>query len=771
MKVKIWGVFISLALFVIGVLGAVSVYLTRNSSIYSRDYYLTGFKHDSDLYQTNQFDASFVASAVDNYAIYETGGQDPATNDINNYEFYGDVESYDYAPKTKFNLELWENDANLFQWVIKSKMDLKNLKVAVTNQEELSAAGISIRYGFVDFAYAHQDTNNMSAIENAVSGYYLVPDIFSERKVQEKLVTDKVAPIYFYVQTNEATEVGSYEINLTLTNDEGVAIDATSVGVDVSNNYQLATNWSDVNIFNGLDNISYYYNISKNEVPADFKDWFQNVYLKNSNDSNKSLYNELAFFEYNNEKYWKTMNDEMANMVEQQWAFLAIGDNAEVRDISLIQFDEENESKDQWNVMNRAITPFTFILEDGNDKKLSEKLTKDLPEDEFMSLFKDKIRLGKYSWSSFDLYMKSFAEAGFKKLQLSGIQGDWGPTTLTSMYSYANKAFVPSYSGPEKAQGKLLLNLWLDEFKKHVDQVRAGSDETLKAAYNEVKIYYYDDEKSWGTVKMDNNILKAFDPKHEYIHYAIADWENDVVGYEDVVDTTDYAEYAWIYNYDFYNEDNENYMNFVNKRNKLGLRTGWYSLGCNETNNFVGADIGIGDYSLFALSLTNSPLYCNYSNNEWYRKNPNWSSNFINCRPGETMYAYPELNGMNEYQKIHAVQDDHSLVQAKQIVSLRSLELNVGTKYTNKIKTLEDTIDDETTYLKNNISTSNKISNTSSAEKFNLNYTSKTFTGVASGYKDQLSILIDRLSNKDVRDEITAVKNIRNLIDLVGSTK
>jgi hypothetical protein len=35
---------------------------------------------------------------------------------------------------------------------------------------------------------------------------------------------------------------------------------------------------------------------------------------------------------------------------------------------------------------------------------------------------------------------------------------------------------------------------------------------------------------------------------------------------------------------------------------------------------------------------------------------------------------------------------------------------------------------------------------------------------VASGYKDQLSILIDRLSNKDVRDEITAVKNIRNLI-------
>jgi hypothetical protein len=47
-----------------------------------------------------------VASAVDNYAIYETGGQDPATNDINNYEFYGDVESYDYAPKTKFNLEL-----------------------------------------------------------------------------------------------------------------------------------------------------------------------------------------------------------------------------------------------------------------------------------------------------------------------------------------------------------------------------------------------------------------------------------------------------------------------------------------------------------------------------------------------------------------------------------------------------------------------------------------------------------------------------------------
>jgi hypothetical protein len=42
---------------------------------------------------------------------------------------------------------------------------------------------------------------------------------------------------------------------------------------------------------------------------------------------------------------------------------------------------------------------------------------------------------------------------------------------------------------------------------------------------------------------------------------------------------------------------------------------------------------------------------------------------------------------------------------------------------------------------------------------------------VASGYKDQLSILIDRLSNKDVRDEITAVKNIRNLIDLVGSTK
>jgi hypothetical protein len=117
------------------------------------------------------------------------------------------------------------------------------------------------------------------------------------------------------------------------------------------------------------------------------------------------------------------------------------------------------------------------------------------------------------------------------------------------------------------------------------------------------------------------------------------------------------------------------------------------------------------------------------------------------------------------------VQDDHSLVQAKQIVSLRSLELNVGTKYTNKIKTLEDTIDDETTYLKNNISTSNKISNTSSAEKFNLNYTSKTFTGVASGYKDQLSILIDRLSNKDVRDEITAVKNIRNLIDLVGSTK
>jgi hypothetical protein len=454
MKVKIWGVFVSLALFVIGVLGAVSVYLTRNSSIYNRDYYLTGFKHDSDLYQTNQFDASFVASAVDNYAIYETGGQDPTTNDINNYEFYGDVESYDYAPKTKFNLELWENDANLFQWVIKSKMDLKNLKVAVTNQEELSAAGISIRYGFVDFAYAHQDTNNMSAIENAVSGYYLVPDIFSERKVQEKLITDKVAPIYFYVQTNEATEVGSYEINLTLTNDEGVAIDATSVGVDVSNNYQLATNWSDVNIFNGLDNISYYYNISKNEVPADFKDWFQNVYLKNSNDSNKSLYNELAFFEYNNEKYWKTMNDEMANMVEQQWAFLAIGDNAEVRDISLIQFDEENESKDQWNVMNRAITPFTFILEDGNDKKLSEKLTKDLPEDEFMSLFKDKIRLGKYSWSSFDLYMKSFAEAGFKKLQLSGIQGDWGPTTLTSMYSYANKAFVPSYSGPEKAQGK-----------------------------------------------------------------------------------------------------------------------------------------------------------------------------------------------------------------------------------------------------------------------------------------------------------------------------
>ncbi|AGR41269.1 hypothetical protein [Spiroplasma taiwanense] len=697
----------------------------------TRDVFLEGCEHSSETSTdiSNEKIHSFAADGLENFALYTTNEK---SNNLENASFYGNYDNYSYCDNSNYSIDLWNNDFWNSQIVIKNDISNLNLSVELQNKEELEEIGIEVNYGFAEFIYA-----SGSKLSNGMYNPYginrtlLVPDKMTSNKALNNAIKNRIYIVYISFKSNDfskylstSNESIKAKFKVFSSNQENLNIFSNILDININAlNLSFDNTVSDYNLFHFPEWSSYYYNNGK--VPST---------ILNKNDMNE-------YIDYNWEKYWKNEFTYMSEM-GMNWFQMNISEkwNSNFGEKELNN-GWENRRKEMnfipWQYKGDLNTDNLF----GNDI-VFEEIVNDL-------------YISDESWATFDKFLNLMVEVGMKRGMLNSINTVWGQNQGGLMiYNDKTKKYFTANSSILDKNGKKFNTWWFEQFKNHIDSKNPDW-------FDKLDLYFYIDEKDKWTTTQHNNWMKEIDPEKKYLKLAVSDWDRDID--YNYISGYDFVDELWIYFLDVYNEANPNFNKLLNNRNKLGLKTGQYSLDVDNTFNLPKSEPGILGYMQMALLLQGSPSFLKYVITGWQNGNNVWSSDFddypwvdLNYISGDTMWAYPKYDHVTQSGQIE------SDLSVEFLPSIRFEQLKVGTNLTNKFNFLINKGVLNKSDLQSNISRELKKGPKLSNTKFDFNYSDTNFKKNLYFNKS----FIEYQLNLSDYDEIQGYKNLINLIKI-----
>ncbi|WP_339029527.1 hypothetical protein [Spiroplasma endosymbiont of Cantharis nigra] len=679
---------------------------------------------------------AFSTDAYENYALYIPSEE---SNSMENAEFYGDIEKYNYL-NNEHSIDIWENDFNTAQIVVVVNEKFDSIEVEL--EELINEQDFEVEFGFNEFIYA-SDYKLTNGMKNpfGIQQTLLVPEKINNRKVLNNVYENKVYIINVSVKSNEIKNETVEKLNFKITG-------KNENEKDFSINNQITLNLFDINYddYKEADYNIFYF-------PEWTSAYYNSVFKENENRGVPiGIEDKLSFDEYldfNWNKYWKNEYESLAELGMDSFQ-LRIDDSWNNN------WDDEREFHNLWKVRRKSLN-FTPWRYKGDFNTINSK-------EEFINIedIQDDLYIDESDWNTFDTYLNLLSDAGMKHGFVNSTKSGWTTDNKTlNIYNEKTEEYFYVNGSLNYSVGQGFMNWWFKEFKKHVDNKKP------KWA-NEIKLYYYLDEINSGEVIKTNEWLKTVDPNKDYLGMAFSDWERDI-DYKNI-ESYDHIDYAWTHLLDIYNEKNKNYNNFKKFRNKNNLKSGEYFLDSDSTFSLTRSEPGILGYIQSSLYKQGEPHYMKYILNGWEEGHSAWSSDFndysfidISYVSGDTLFTYPQYDTQKDKQKIIEIADINSDENFKFMPSTRLLQLAVGTNNVNKINYLIDKNYFSEEFLYKNIAQTLKLGKKLSGTKFDLNYNKTVFDKNIMSNKTNLE---KYMSSKKGYDEIQGYKNIINKLKI-----
>ncbi|WP_339022597.1 hypothetical protein [Spiroplasma endosymbiont of Crioceris asparagi] len=673
-----------------------SIYLEYAVKFHSGDYQIAFPNKPMGVSKNkNDYIDSFFGDKFDQYANYLNTKKPKETQklDLYNAKFMGDIENFKNVINDSFSLNLWEQDTDSCQFVIKLKSsDFKKISLSLemaNTFSNLSKYGFQVHYGWAQYSYSYDDTYFPP------NGIW-IPDIITENKIiNNHLKKDFVYIADISLSTTDAQKTKAFikengtKFTLNL---------ITKIDIGNKQSYQQI-NKIKVNLKeNDFSDIA-----DKNNGINFLNNRFQNVNWLARKDPDSPINNPNK----------NDLNDEV-KYVDYSWNHCL---NNYFKDRTKIN----NQRYFSAYYMNNCAIPNPKDPSSDETKYLTWNYDQnDPPLVSWHMNEKNELYIPKNQEVAFFNNIKYAIKAGFNKIFLRGLDqikwwshkknGKWiiPEGMKTWIYLDKQKRWISKNLGlindgkkdrfhhTNAYYNKWAINWFLENKAKYLDTDKDNKDVTY---------YFYHDEsiqknmdefvKLFDSLKYpaQPNILKS-DTSFKNVKIAYANLFREININDKLLDDIDLI---YIHNSNLEAEINSPiFKKFVNNRINKNLRTSQYSLG---GSGYYGPGTEQSGNYLFALRCqqVNNFGYMHYCFADW-TGNSDWNL-VVNSTdaPGELTFAYPYLNDDNKWvmgdsRRYQAICDSYRLVlkmeklKEKSQTKFASCQENINKIYQNYLK-------------------------------------------------------------------------------------
>jgi len=583
---------------------------------------------------------SFLASPFEQYTIYTAPKKPTSYADFASASFSGNLDNYENIVNDSYEVSLWNNDIDIFQYVVKLKENLTSLTVAIENEAELNQQGLTFSYGLNDYIFS-------TDVSYPNFGIW-TPDKITDKKElpEDYLVKERIYSFFFRV-ISDKVQLTSPEIILKTATKNAAAEtyeQKNTIKVNyVNKTYQPEINkYNEVNFLNNDQRLTHYYLRKDRESFAPDFDW---------NDEVK--YVDYIWNNYLTEFYKRMVKDYLdpyyitfMTNITGKWK------GTDHKDLT-------------WDYDSNDPTLLTWHAKKSED---SDKYTIYLPEDE-MTAFKNNL----------DYAIK----AGFNKVFLRGLDGakiSENPLGSERMKIGHHNKFIndetgePIYIANSPFNDDLVpeINLTGKEITKTMIQLTMDMINSMPANDNVTYYWYYDESPQSdyaANIDILNDLKKASPDQYGKYKTAYAVLYKDIEVDNQIVLDTDLL---YLHHFDFRDlSTSKLYQNFIKYREAKGFGTSQYTMDSSK-NQILGLEPGANAFWVNWMSFNSMPGFMHYAMNSWTEDSA-WTSDYFQdvVETGEIVYIYPN-------------DEDHS----KTWFSLRFEMLNFGYRLSVKQKVI-----------------------------------------------------------------------------------
>jgi len=326
---------------------------------------------------------SFLGSPFEQYSIYTSTTKPISYADFAKATFSGNLDNYQNIVNDSYEVSLWNNDIDVFQYVIQVKENLSSLTIEIENETQLNQQGLTFNYGLNDYVFS---TN--PAYPNL--GIWTPDKITDKKQLDETYLVKQRVYSFFFRVSSQSIQLTSPEIILKTTT-KNIAAETYEQKNTIKVNYLNKTYQSEIdknneiNFLNNDQRLAHYYlrtDIEKDpELKAADFDW-----------NDESKYVDYIWTKYLTEFYKRMVKDYLDPY------YITFMTNI------TSQWTTTDHKRLTWDFDSNDSTLLTWHAKKNSDGKYSLYL----PDDE-MAAFKKNL----------DYAIK----AGFTKIFLRGLDG------------------------------------------------------------------------------------------------------------------------------------------------------------------------------------------------------------------------------------------------------------------------------------------------------------------------------------------------------------
>jgi hypothetical protein len=580
----------------------------------------------------NEYLSSFFGSPLINYVVYKQESGTPKGVEGNEMSFYGDLDKMQNFINDDTTLNLWENDSDYVQFVVKTNdIDLTSLQINISSPTN---SDIQFQYGWNTLVYAQ----NGEKLPDG--GKFWTAERITQNHVLSNVKTNFVYTCWVKVISNSEVSGNDYD-GATLTlgayrGDEKVWEQTNDIKINlIDNDFTMADN------------------IAKNPAGINFfnnDQWMLNYYLKDdektrdeilSSDDTYDSYLKWAWDEEDGylTQFWNKMSELNMNNYTSFIGNISTGSNEKI--------DIDHDGLIQESELNR----YTTVDFGTNDPSMMTWHVKKVNGEE-------QAFLPEYEKNAYLYNLKNVLKSGVKNIFLRGFSEVKYYETENSDGYYTSK--LPNYvynedtqtmesvemslnSNPRKKYFGLSSEQWNEKYLTwFYDNVFQNPEFDLEG----INVYLYFDEVKEFEMKAYSDLLNSMPADNDKTmrDYFKIGWCG-VSMYSEFSSDLDDVDLVYINSSSLDEFKNKTMLaNFIEKRKENHQLTGEYSLW-DANYNLGASNPGQTAYRVLWGAAVDTPGYMRYAMTSWYGTS-SWTTNDqlngnANIWAGDTIYVFP----------------------------------------------------------------------------------------------------------------------------------